>query len=91
MGTTENTNIPYVQFSKKFVSIAGVMYLIQVVVTTILVCTNNYAADSLLEILGTTTGFIGLVFGCYTGNSVSEKFIKTNAGTIATTNKKSSG
>lgn len=77
----------YVQYSKRFVGIAGVAYLIQVITTIVLVVVYNYAADALLDILGTTTGFVSVIFGCYTGNSAAEKYIK--AKTTTTTSVKS--
>lgn len=72
-------NKKYIQYSKIFTGTAGAAYLIQVAITIVLVCTNNYASSALLEILGTTTGLVGLIFGCYTGNSTVEKYIKNKA------------
>lgn len=74
-----NTNGKYVQYSKRVVSIAGIAYLIQLIATITLVCVYNFAASALLEILGTTTGLVGVIFGCYTGNSAAEKYIKNIA------------
>lgn len=74
-----NAGKKYVQYSKLFTGAAGAAYLIQVTATIILVCTNNYASHALLEILGTTTGLVGLIFGCYTGNSTVEKYIKNKS------------
>lgn len=65
----------YVQYSKLFTSLAGLAYFIQVVITIILVCTNIESSDALVEILKTTTGVMGVVFGCYTGNSAVEKVV----------------
>jgi len=87
----------YVQYSKLFVGIAGVAYLMQVVATIVLVCVFDYASSALLEILGTTTGLIGLFFGCYTGNSATEKWFNTKTTatstvtTTTTSGKKTSG
>ena len=79
-----NTNGKYVQYSKRVVSIAGIAYLIQLIATITLVCIYNYVASALLEILGTTTGLVGVIFGCYTGNSAAEKYIKNEAATNLT-------
>ena len=70
-------NGKYIQYSKLFVGIAGLVYLVQLISTTILVCTCNYAANALLEIFATTTGLVGVFFGCYTGNSAAEKYLNT--------------
>lgn len=65
----------YVQYSKVFTSLVGLAYFAQVVATIILVCTADYASDALIEILKTTTGVMGVVFGCYSGNSAVEKVV----------------
>ena len=65
----------YVQYSKVFTSLAGLAYITQVIVTIVLVCTADYAADALIEILKTTTGVMGIIFGCYSGNSAVEKVV----------------
>lgn len=86
------TDGKYIQYSKLFVGVAGITYLIQVVSTIVLVCVCNYAASALLEILGTTTGLIGVLFGCYTGNSATEKYLKAKTTTTtATTDSEASG
>lgn len=72
-------NQKYIQYSKLFTGIAGAAYLIQVTVTIVLVCIYNYAASALLDILGTTTGLVGVIFGCYTGNSTIEKYIRNKS------------
>lgn len=72
-------NGEYVQFSKLFTTVVGLSYFIQVVVTMILVCKCEYASSALLDILKTTTGLCGLTFGCYSGNSVAEKYIRKSA------------
>lgn len=69
-------NGEYVQFSKLFTTVVGLSYFIQVIVTMILVCKCEYASSALLDILKTTTGLCGLTFGCYSGNSVAEKYIR---------------
>lgn len=74
----------YVQFSKVFTSIAGLAYFFQVVVTVVLVCTADYASDALIEILKTTTGVIGVIFGCYSGNSAVEKVVSKSGGGVST-------
>ena len=79
MNESENGGVRYVQYSKIFAGVAGIAYLIQVTVTIVLVCVYNYAASALLDILGTTTGLVGVIFGCYTGNSTVEKYIKNRA------------
>lgn len=84
-------NGAYIQYSKLFVGIAGVTYLIQVIATIVLVCICHYASEALLEILGTTTGLVGLFFGCYTGNSATEKYLNTKITTTTTTNKTTFG
>lgn len=78
-----NTETKYIQYSKLFVSISGIAYLVQVFLTIYLVCTNSCVSSSLIEILGTTTGLVGIIFGCYSGNSAAEKYIrgKTATGT----------
>lgn len=63
----------YIQYSKIFTAVVGVLYAVQVGATIALVCHCPDAAEYLLDILSTTTGLFGLVFGCYTGNSVVEK------------------
>lgn len=63
----------YVQYSKVFTASVGIAYALQVIATIALVCIRPDSADFLIEILSTTTGLFGLVFGCYTGNSVIEK------------------
>lgn len=75
MGNEAN-GTKYVQFSKIFVGISGVFYLIEVFLIIYLVCSKSYASDALIEILGTTTGLVGIIFGCYTGNSAAEKYIR---------------
>lgn len=71
----------YVQYSKVFTSVAGMAYIIQVIITIILVCTADYASDPLIEILKTTTGVMGIVFGCYSGNSAVEKVVAKSQST----------
>ncbi|MCI6374096.1 MAG: hypothetical protein MR821_02225 [Clostridiales bacterium] len=63
----------YIQYSKIFTAVVGVLYAVQVGATIALVCRRPDAAEYLIDILSTTTGLFGLVFGCYTGNSVVEK------------------
>lgn len=46
-----------------------------IVYSAIHLCVSD-ASDALIEILGTTTGLIGIIFGCYTGNSAAEKYIR---------------
>lgn len=65
----------YIQYSKIFTSYVGFAYLAQVCLTIFLVYTRPSVASALLEILKTTTGLVGLVFGCYSGNSVVEKYV----------------
>lgn len=72
--TMENVK-PHVQYSKIFTSAAGIAYSAQVIATIVLVCLFPYQADALIDILGTTTGLIGLIFGCYSGNSAVEKYV----------------
>lgn len=67
----------YVQYSKVFTASVGIAYALQVIATIALVCIRPDSADFLIEILSTTTGLFGLVFGCYTGNSVVEKVNST--------------
>lgn len=67
----------YVQYSKVFTASVGIAYALQVIATIVLVCIHPDSADYLIEILSTTTGLFGLVFGCYTGNSVVEKVNST--------------
>ena len=74
----------YVQYSKVFTSLAGFAYFCQVVATIVLVCTAEYASDALIEILKTTTGVMGVVFGCYTGNSAVEKVVTKTTATATT-------
>lgn len=81
-------NGKYIQYSKVFTGIAGVAYLIQVIAMIVLVCLCNYAADALLEILGTTTGLVGVIYGCYTGNSATEKVIRSKSTSVTTTTQK---
>lgn len=69
----------YVQYSKVFTSLAGLAYFIQVVATIVLVCTVHDVSDALIDILKTTTGVMGIVFGCYTGNSAVEKVVTNKA------------
>ena len=69
----------YMQYSKLFTSAFGLAYLLQVTSTVILVCIFPDAQDALLELLKTTTGLFGVVFGCYTGNSTMEKYINKKA------------
>ena len=72
----------YVQYSKLFTASVGIAYALQVIATIALVCIRPDAADYLIEILSTTTGLFGLVFGCYTGNSVVEK-VNTTRKTVS--------
>lgn len=74
----------YIQFSKVFTSLAGLAYFVQVVATIILVCMADYAAESLIEILKTTTGVVGVIFGCYSGNSAVEKVVSKSGGGVTT-------
>ena len=64
----------YIQYSKIFTAAVGLGYAIQVVATMIMICLFPEVAEYLLEVLSTTTSLFGLVFGCYTSNSVLEKF-----------------
>lgn len=63
------------QYSKLFTAAVGAAYFAQVVTTMVLVCSYSEAASALLDILKTTTGLFGLIFGCYTGNSAVEKVV----------------
>lgn len=63
----------YIQYSKIITSLAALAYAAQVSITIVLACNVPEASDALIEILKTTTGLFGLIFGCYTGNSVVEK------------------
>lgn len=63
----------YIQYSKIITSLAALAYAAQVSITIVLACNVPEASDTLIEILKTTTGLFGLIFGCYTGNSVVEK------------------
>lgn len=72
----------YVQYSKLFTASVGIAYALQVIATISLVCIRPDSADFLIEILSTTTGLFGLVFGCYTGNSVVEK-VNTTRKTVS--------
>lgn len=97
MSEYTNDGVRYVQYSKKFTGVAGVAYLIQVIATIVLVCVYSHASSALLDILGTTTGLVGLIFGCYTGNSAVEKYVKNRGlvnqavGTTSAPSKKTSG
>lgn len=97
MNENPTDGVRYVQYSKIFAGVAGIAYLIQVTVTIVLVCMYTHAASALLDILGTTTGLVGLIFGCYTGNSTVEKYIKNRSlvnqavDTTSTPTKKTSG
>ena len=68
----------YIQYSKIITSLAALAYAAQVAITIVLACNVPEASDALIEILKTTTGLFGLIFGCYTGNSVVEKVNLTN-------------
>ena len=63
----------YIQYSKIFTAAVGLGYAIQVIATMTMICLFPEVAEYLLEVL-TTTSLFGLVFGCYTSNSVLEKF-----------------
>ena len=78
-----NADGRYIQYSKIFVGIAGIAYLVELVAIIVLVCMCHYAANALLNILSTTTGLVGIIFGCYTGNSAAEKYIKNKASVSA--------
>ena len=69
----------YMQYSKIFTSAFGVAYLLQIASVTVLICLYPDAQDALLELVKTTTGLFGIVFGCYTGNSTMEKYINKKA------------
>ncbi len=73
----------YMQYSKLFTTAFGVAYLLQVASVTVLICLYPDAQDALLELVKTTTGLFGIVFGCYTGNSTMEKYINKKALTAA--------
>lgn len=65
----------YIQYSKIFTSIAGICYIIQVLATMIMVCCKPESSDSLIAVLETTTGVVGIIFGFYSGNSAVEKVV----------------
>ena len=67
----------YVQYSKIFTAAVGLGYATQVIATMTMICLFPEVADYLIEVLGTTTSLFGLIFGCYTSNSVLEKFSTT--------------
>lgn len=74
------------QYSKVFTALVGLAYFAQVVATIVLVCTSIESSDALIEILKTTTGVMGVVFGCYTGNSAVEKVVTNKAPATNATN-----
>lgn len=65
----------YVQYSKLFVSVFGLAYIVHVAATLILICRYPEQSEAFLQTLEKTTSLFGIVFSCYTGNSAVEKYI----------------
>lgn len=76
----------YIQYSKIFTSVAGILYAMQVLATIVMVCLSPESSDALVSVLEVTTGVMGIIFGCYSGNSAVEKVVaksvspRTNSG-----------
>lgn len=73
----------YIQYSKIFTSVAGILYAVQVLVAIVMVYLSPDSSDALVSVLEVTTGVMGIIFGCYSGNSAVEKVVTRSVNSSA--------